>query len=205
MKDSRLSMAAAIILFFTVGGGQTAMALEEPEYEVLIERETYEVRRYEPYLVAEVDVVGGGADSQAFRILAGYIFGNNQGGEKMQMTAPVESRDAAHENEDVSTYAFVMERKYTLDTLPQPMDNRIRLLQRPERTIAVRRYSGRWSESKYESNKQALLDDLAGDNVTVIGDAELARYDSPFKPWFLRRNEILVPIDEQALRQSDGP
>ena len=205
MKFARIGPLAAILLLANLAGGQDAMALEEPEYEMLFERESYEVRRYEPYLVAEVDVVGDGADRQAFRILAGYIFGDNRGGEKMQMTAPVETRDASPADDDVSTYAFVMERKYTLDTLPQPTDNRIRLLERPARTIAVRRYSGRWSESRYESNKQALLDALAADDVEVLGDAELARYDSPFKPWFLRRNEVLVPIEEQAGLRPSGP
>ena len=179
-------------LLFTLG--HSAMAIEEPDFEVLAEREGYEVRHYEPYLVAEVDVVGGDSDGRAFRILAGYIFGGNEGGQKMQMTAPVESRDNSA-SENVTTYAFVMERKYTLDTLPQPEDERIRLLERQGRVLAVRRYSGVWSEAKFEKNRQALLDELERDNIMVAGDAELARYDPPFKPWFLRRNEVLVPID----------
>lgn len=70
------------------------MAIEEPDYEILLTTKYYEIRRYEPYIVAEVDVEGdmGKAGNKAFRILAGYIFGNNQPGEKMAMTAPVESQ-----------------------------------------------------------------------------------------------------------------
>jgi len=174
--------------------GKSAMAIEEPDFEVLAEREGYEIRRYETYLVAEVDIAGKNTDGRAFRILAGYIFGDNESEEKMQMTAPVESRDKSADVE-ATTYAFVMERKYTLDTLPQPEDERIRLLERQGRVLAVRRYSGVWSEAKFETNRQALLDGLQRDNIKVVGDAELARYDPPFKPWFLRRNEVLVPID----------
>jgi hypothetical protein len=112
------------------------MAIEEPSYEVLEQADEYEVRRYAPYLVVEVDVEGdfGEAGNKAFRLLSGYIFGDNQTEEKMSMTAPVESRPkeegirmsmtapvtSTASASDEYTYAFVMERKYTLDTLPQP-------------------------------------------------------------------------------------
>ena len=185
------------------------MAIEEPAFEVLAANDTYEVRRYAPYLVAEVDVVGDEADGRAFRILASYIFGDNQKSEKMQMTAPVESRKqeagekmamtapviSESREGSASTYAFVMEAKYTMDSLPRPNDKRIRLLERPERVVAVRKYSGGWSEARYAENKNALLAALESDNVRVSGSAELARYDSPFKPWFLRRNEVWVPVE----------
>ncbi len=174
--------------------GTSVMAIEEPDFDVLAEHEGYEVRRYDSYLVAEVDIVGDDTDGRAFRILAGYIFGGNEGGEKMKMTAPVESRDTSADG-DVKTYAFVMERKYTMDTLPQPEDERIRLLERTGRVLAARRYSGSWSESRFSENSEALRDALIRDKITVAGDAEFARYNSPFKLWFLRRNEVLVPID----------
>ncbi|MDX2412613.1 MAG: heme-binding protein [Woeseiaceae bacterium] len=192
MQRSMIISLFAMTILFTPG--RSAMAIEEPDFDVLAESESYEVRRYEPYLVAEVDVVGDGSDGRAFRVLAGYIFGGNEGREKMQMTAPVESRDKSLDDEEATTYAFVMERKYTLDTLPQPEDKRIRLLERSGRVVAVRRYSGGWSESKFAENRRVLLDALIRDKITVTGDAELARYDSPFKPWFLRRNEVLIPI-----------
>lgn len=81
-------------------------------------------------MVAQIDVAGNAADNRAFRVLAGYIFGANNEGVKMQMTAPVESRDVP--DESAVTYAFVMEGKYRLATLPSPNDERIRLLERPE-------------------------------------------------------------------------
>ncbi len=172
------------------------MALEEPEYDVIAANDDYEIRRYLPYVVAEVDVAGRSADNRAFRMLAGYIFGDNDSREKMQMTAPVESRENSATSE--KTYAFVMESKYTLATLPAPSDERIRLLERPARTVAVRRFSGRWSESNVRKHETQLLRDLARNGIVLQGDLELARYNSPFTPWFLRRNEIIVPIDWPA-------
>ena len=201
----------SVVFLLTLG--PLAMAIEEPEFDVLAEYDAYEIRRYAPYLVAEVDVAGEGSDGQAFRILAGYIFGDNQESEKMQMTAPVEARanppsekmamtapviSGTREDQSTTTFAFVMERKYTLEMLPRPNDKRIRLLGRPARVLAVRKYSGGWSESKFAENKRYLLEALAADDINVSGDFEWARYDSPLKPWFMRRNEIWVPIEWPA-------
>lgn len=186
-----------------------AMALEEPDFEVLLETEDYEVRRYQHYIVAEVDLDGDfkAAGNDAFRILADYIFGNNEPGEKMKMTAPVESREGMRMNmtapvtstpaDDDSrvTYAFVMERKYTMDSLPAPTDPRIRIVERPARIMAVRRYSGGWSEKRYRENETALLDALQADRIEATGIPVFARYNAPFTPWFLRRNEVMIEID----------
>ncbi len=186
-------MPRSFLLLVSILVFSNAMALEEPEYDVVAATDTYEIRHYPPYLVAEVDVAGDSADNRAFRMLAGYIFGDNDSQEKMEMTAPVESR----ENTAVSemTYAFVMEGKYTLATLPQPNDQRIRLLERPARTVAVRKFSGRWSESNVSKHQARLLQDLEANGIRPQGAVELARYNSPFTPWFLRRNEIIVPIN----------
>jgi hypothetical protein len=187
------------------------MGIEEPSYEVLEQADEYEVRRYEPYLVAAVDVEGdfGEAGSEAFRLLSAYIFGDNETEEEMSMTAPVESRTkrdgvrmsmtapvtSTASASDEYTYAFVMERKYTLDTLPRPRDPRIRLEEQSARVMAVRRYSGRWTEGNYLKNEARLIEALSADGRRPIGAPTLARYNSPFTPWFMRRNEVMVELE----------
>ena len=76
------------MLFAAVFG--TAHATEEPAYQVVQQLDGAEVRLYAPYVVAEVAVVGPAEDagSAALPILAGYIFGNNKGERKLEMTAP---------------------------------------------------------------------------------------------------------------------
>ena len=190
------------------------MAIEEPAYEVLLETKHYEIRRYEPYIVAEVDVDESfkRAGNSAFRVLAGYIFGDNEPQRKMAMTAPVESREGERMNmtapvtsragggDGSFTYAFVMERKYTMDTLPRPNNPDIRIVQRPERIMAVHRYSGTWSEERYAEHEKTLLDALTIDRVTIVGTPVFARYNAPFTPWFLRRNEIMIEVDWKSAR-----
>jgi len=111
----------------------------------------------------------------------------------MQMTAPVESREADDGND--ITYAFVMESKYTLETLPNPNNERIRLRNKPSRVVAALRFSGRWTEANVAKHERQLLSALQADGITRLGKLELARYNSPFTPWFLRRNELMVAID----------
>ena len=186
-----------------------SMALEEPDYRVVSQFGEFELRHYPAYIVAEVDVQGDfdDAGNQAFRILAGYIFGDNSAAEKMAMTAPVaSSREASGEkmamtapvtttgDPDRTTFAFVMEKKYTLESLPVPNDDRVRIRVMPERTMAVRRYSGRWTEDKYRQNQATLRAALEAEGIQTIGDPVLARYNSPFSLPFLRRNEVMIEV-----------
>jgi hypothetical protein len=183
-------VAQLFVLLSLFLAGPVVMALEEPTFEVIAQFDDVEIRRYAPYVVAEVDVPDG---SSGFRKLAGYIFGGNDEGEKMAMTAPVESRQS--EQQDTTTYSFVMERKYTLDTLPTPDDEKIRLLERPERVVAVLRYSGRWTDKNFGKHRDELLQILERNGISPAGPAEQARYNSPFTPSFLRRNEVIIPVE----------
>lgn len=190
----------------------TAMAIEEPAFEVIEQHDDYEIRRYDPYLVAEVTVDGAFKDagSTAFRILADYIFGGNTSGTKMQMTAPVESQAIEagtrmkmtapvlstqdNEGDNRYRYAFGIERRYDLESVPKPLDERIELRVVDRATVAVLRYSGTWSQSNWEKNRDKLLLALQRDGRVTVGEPYLARYDAPFMPWFLRRNEVIVKI-----------
>ncbi|WP_246172790.1 SOUL family heme-binding protein [Thermochromatium tepidum] len=188
------------------------MATEEPRYQTLQTTADYELRRYEPYRVAEVEVRGDfeKVGSEAFRILAGYIFGDNQGGLKIEMTAPVSQRPAAvgtrlemtapvtqHQTEaGTETYvvSFVMPERFSLETLPRPNNPRIVLRVEPASRVAARRYSGSWSEARYRDEERRLLHALQRDGLKPRGASVYARYNSPFSLPMFRRNEILVPL-----------
>jgi len=204
----RVSLSAIIPLILTTN----VLAIEEPGYEVIEERDEYEVRRYEPYIVAEVTFYGpyDNVGDRAFSILADYIFGENTTNTRMEMTAPVESAtvdsgtkmemtapvlsNAVDESANRYRYAFVIESQYTLDSVPKPLDERIRLRQIDARTVAVHRFSGSWRESNFEQHKDLLLDALQRDGIQTIGRPYFARYNAPFVPWFMRRNEVIIEI-----------
>ena len=186
--------------------GNPVMAIDEPRYTVVRTGEAFEVRRYEPYLVAETVVAAAAeeAGNQGFRILAGYIFGGNKGARKIEMTAPVAQSPVriamtapVAQSARAGGYAiqFAMPSEWTLETLPEPNDARVLLRTIPARTVAVLRYSGSWSQGRYEEHLKKLQDALEQAGLRWHGEAMWARYDPPWTPWFWRRNEILVELD----------
>ncbi len=188
----------------------TAQAIEEPSFTVVQKTEVFEVRQYAPYLVAEVVVPGpvGEAGNQGFRLLGAYIFGSNKGERKLEMTAPVTQTPLPASPVKLEMTApvtqtaaaggflvqFVMPKTYTLATLPEPVDVRVRLREIPASRIAVIRFSGSWSQSIYEEQLLTLRNALAAANLTTQGEASSARYNSPFSLPFLRRNEIWLGL-----------
>lgn len=181
-------------------------AIEEPVYRVVRSHSGFEVRDYAPYVVAEVTVPGPEAEAgnQGFRILAAYIFGKNAGQQSIAMTAPVTQ---AAEPVKIAMTApvtqsaiaagfvvqFTMPTAYTLETLPRPLDEQIRLVGMPATRYAVIRFSGFWSDANYQEHLRQLQALMTEQSLIATGAPIYARYNAPFVPWFLRRNEIWIP------------
>lgn len=88
-----------------------------------------------------------------------------------------------------------MPSKYTLETLPEPLDSRVVLRESSGALMAALTYSGTWSRERYEEKKVSLEVLIQRKGLQVVGEPIFARYDPPFKPWFLRRNEVLIPVE----------
>jgi len=204
-------MLRIFILLLIIKG--LLMAIEEPKYIVSQKNDIYETRDYDTYIVAQTTVTGAFDEmgSKAFRILFKYISGQNKKREKIQMTAPVIQENVEkqgekitmtapviqeidHSNSKSATYSFVMPKSFDMDTLPVPLDPRIKLVKIPKKTIAVHRYSGSWGEEKYKKNEAILLKALKDAGIKTKGNPHFARYNSPFSLWFLRRNEIMIEV-----------
>ncbi len=182
-------------------------AIEEPDFTVVREIDGVQIREYAPYAVAEVVVPGPAEDagSRAFPILAGYIFGKNKGSKKLDMTAPVTQTSAPVKLDmtapvtqtaaaDGFVVQFVLPRSVTLETAPEPIDPRVQLRTVPANRVAVVRFSGLWSASNYERHLEQLRVALRGAGITPTGEPIWSRYNPPITPWFLRRNEIWLPV-----------
>lgn len=173
---------------------------EQPEYTLLASEDGVEHRAYPPYVVAEVTLPGQ-MDQQmndAFRILAGYIFGNNikmtapvttNASEKINMTSPV----TGVQSDDSFTTTFVMPKAYTLETLPKPKDERIVLRQMPARQVIAYRFSGLMTEESQNDALAKILAFAVNNNTNLAKSIEVAYYDNPYTtlPW-MRHNEVMV-------------
>lgn len=186
----------------------TSHAIDEPAYDVLRAFGNVELRQYAPYVVAEVVTDGAAEDAgnAAFPILAGYIFGKNKAKKtfdmtapvtqtaapvKMAMTAPVTQATAPGGGQLIQ---FVLPRGVTLETAPEPLDPRVQLRLVPASQWAAIRYSGTWSQANYDEHLALLRAALMKEGVVTQGEPVLARYNAPFTPWFLRRNEIWLAL-----------
>jgi hypothetical protein len=169
-----------------------AGAVEEAAYTQVARDGRFEVRDYAPMVVAETVVEGDrvSAGDRAFRPLFRYISADNRDGAEIPMTAPVTQTASG----DQWAVAFVMPAASALDRLPAPGEPAVTLREIPARRMAVVRYSGFWSEKRYTEHETRLRDWMAKQGLEPAGEAVWARYNPPFTPWFLRRNEVLIPV-----------
>lgn len=201
------------------------MAVEELKYEVVARYQGFELRQYAPSIAAETTVTGNfeWVGNLAFSRLAGYIFGNNRRRDSLAMTAPVTQTSKRQTiamtapvfqepertkiamtapvtqigAENAWVFSFIMPAEYGLEDLPEPNDSRIRLVQRPGQLMAALQYSGTWLKVVYESKRKHLEALIEQNGYVATGPALFARYDPPLTLWFLRRNEVLIPVERR--------
>ncbi len=194
------------------------MAIEEPSYQVLKQLEHFELRQYESQLIAEVTVQGSlsEASNKGFRLVADYIFGNNQvsqassnQSEKIAMTAPVViepqsskiamtapvvvEKKGASEQQQWTLY-FVMPKSYRMDNLPKPNNPQVQIKEIKNKKVAVIRFSGWVDEEKLADRTAELQTWMKQEQLIAMGEPQLARYNPPWTlPWW-RRNEVFIPV-----------
>ena len=184
----------------------TAGATEEPPHQTLLKDGKYEIRQYEPTIVAEVEITGDmrRAGNSGFRPLADFIFGNNTARSKIDMTAPV-TRVKSEKivmtapvtrtlDDDVWTVAFVMPKEWTMDTLPLPNNADVKIREVPGELMATVKFSGVGRETVFEQKQAALETWLSEQGYEAIGAPRFAGYDAPYVPGPFRRNEVMIPV-----------
>ena len=197
-----LGLAAALL------APEPLMAIEEAPYRVIRSDGAIELREYDASIVAETLVQGEfeDASSQAFGKLFRFIDGNNRAGEDIAMTAPVSQEKRSQKiamTAPVSQQAagsgwavrFMMPSAFTLKTVPEPLDPAVTIREIPPYRAAVIRYSGLWSEANYRKHLDQLRRWTDTEGLETTGEPIWARYNAPFTPWFMRRNEILLRLE----------
>ncbi|MEY2866808.1 MAG: hypothetical protein RIQ43_834 [Pseudomonadota bacterium] len=185
------------------------MAIEQPRYTVLQDFGSgIEIRQYDAYIIAETEIKAADADQAgnlAFKRLGGYIFGGNRTKQSIAMTAPVSQAKSekiemtapvsqALKTEGVWLVSFVMPKSYTLATLPVPNDPAVYFKTVPARKVLAIRFSGRWTELSFAQHQAELLAAVKKNALKSTGSTWTARYDPPFMPGFMRRNEVMIEL-----------
>lgn len=211
----RLNTHTLLALLVGFLGMESAMATEEPKYEVLTSQAPFELRHYAPTLIAQTIVEGDmdAASNKGFRLIADFIFGNNlavgsEQAAKIAMTAPVTvepqsskiAMTAPVTIEPQSGSAqqwrihFVMPSQYTLANIPKPKNSAVTLHELPSKHFVVHRYSGFNTEARVQEKTDEALAWAKQQSLKVVGTPQLSRYDPPWTLPMFRRNEIMVEV-----------
>lgn len=203
-------MLKVALIFLALIFTGLAMATEEPKYTVLEKESPFEVRSYAPMIVAETQVEGDldEASSTGFRLIAAYIFGQNQVSEKIAMTAPVTVADQTMKSSKIAMTApvgiesnagkwvvsFVMPTEYTMETIPKPINPLVQLRQVSAGRKAVISFSGFYNEQKVVDKTLELEQWMKSKHLQGVGAPNFARYNPPWTLPFMRRNEIMINL-----------
>lgn len=198
------------------------MAEQQP-YSTVRHHPDFDLRHYPEHVLAEVEVRGSfeRAGNAAFDALFRYISGNNQGRQeipmtapvlqsgagprKIAMTAPVWQRSSSGGPADAHVVAFVLPSSVTAATAPVPSDPAVRIRVEPAALAAVLRYRGRWTRGSYERHRERLEAAVREAGLVPVGAARFARFDPPFTPAFLRRNEVVLPVSDPGAGAGPAP
>lgn len=192
-----LLIICAVLFLFWVGWRiYISYTTEKVSYQILKvidEKEDIEIRKYpkQTYIQTKVKKQGLKQDNNTFSILAGYIFGNNQKNQKIAMTAPVISR----EEQQVMEMSFILPTEFNEDNAPLPNNSNIKIFDVAEKKLAAIRFSGMTGEEKVRKKKETLLKTLKQKNIKTIGKYFLYRYDDPWTPAPMRRNEVVIEVE----------
>jgi hypothetical protein len=211
----RLNTHTLLALLVGFLGLESAMATEEPKYEVLTSQAPFELRHYAPTLIAQTIVEGDmdAASNKGFRLIADFIFGNNlaAGSEqaakiamtapvtvepqssKIAMTAPVTIEPQSGSAQQWRVH-FVMPSQYTLANIPKPKNSAVTLHELPSKYFVVHRYSGFNTEARVQEKTDEALAWAKQQSLKVLGTPQLSRYDPPWTLPMFRRNEIMVEV-----------
>lgn len=203
-------LGGGLLAAWTAWGLYTRRSAETIPYEAVSRLEDLEVRRYPRTILAETTAPD---QITAFRRLFRYITGENVASESISMTTPVETelgtgqeiamtapvRSSASGIARGMRMGFYLPIEYGPESAPEPTDSTVRLVIEPPKTVAARRfswYAPAWRVARLERD---LLATLERNGVDALGDPTLLRYNDPWTPPFMRRNEVIVEIDETTL------
>jgi len=165
---------------------------EQQKYTLIQKIGHVEIRDYEACVLADVFIGGqpDGAASRGFGHLFQYIAGSNESQQKIAMTAPV-IQDSLEKSWRIS---FVLPADAHIDTVPMPTDAAVHLRQVPQQFAAALSFRGNTNQQRIVQYEKTLRSELARHNIAAVGELRWARFDPPFKPPFLRHNEVILTV-----------
>ena len=206
---SRYLILFLAMIFVTACSVFGVNTTEQPSYTSYQKELEFEIRRYDDFISAYTEVESDNFDKSnniAFRRLAKYIFGNNSAKANISMTSPVLVEQSKGQKIAMTSpvlvekkgkkrvMSFILPKKYDLNSLPKPLDNNIKIKSRAGALMAAIRFSGLFSEDKFQDNSVKLQEWIKDNGYKKIGQPIYAGYNPPWTIPFLRRSEVLIEV-----------
>ena len=170
--------------------------LENPKYTILEKNNYFQIRKYDEMTIAKITTVGERYEGlrKGFIPLARYIGAKDREGPKISMTAPVMQQKIINDNWEIS---FYMPSKFDTDQLPNSENNQIKIVTTPSKIMAVITFSGVAKTELLENNFANLIKWIEEINYEIILGSKpiYSYYNDPSTPGFLRKNEIMIPVE----------
>jgi len=186
-----ISISVSTIAIAQIYLSGSTQQTEQHSYKVIKKFDKFEIRKYDAALFSSVKLNQKGykeSSSEGFRILAGYIFGDNETKEKIAMTSPV-----VMELGDTSKMMFMVPKNYNLKNLPNPKNSKIVFEKEEEKIIAAIRFDGWADDEKIQKYKTILMNELVKEKLSYINKFSFLGYNPPYEV-MNRRNEIVVEL-----------
>ena len=181
---------------------------EQPSYKVILEQDKFSIRDYSEVIVVETEVVASRRDatSEAFRKLFRYISGNNEANLEISMTSPVAQTLTNQDGEIGENWAvrFFLPRSLSEENIPKPSETGVAVVKLKAQKYGSVSFKGTQNDKKVSENLAKLEAFITENDYEVSGPPVYAFYDPPFIPWFLRDNEILIPVTANQIN-SENP
>lgn len=168
------------------------MTQQQP-YKVLAQHKGFELREYPAGIQIETTVGGDfiRAGNMGFGPLVQFISGNNKARQSIAMTAPVIQESAGASKHMVR---FVLPEEMKPGDVPASLDSRVKVIEVPRHLAAAKRFSGSWNQERFDLEGQKLINETLSAGLETVGSLYFARFDPPWKPGFLKRNEVLIRV-----------
>lgn len=199
---------SGIVILSAALWGPIVSNVEQAKYSVIQVTDSIEIRDYAPKIIAQTEISGERKEaiSQGFRVIADYIFGNNTSSQKVSMTAPVMQQQSEkiamtapvlqEGSDDNWSVAFVMPDEYTIETLPKPNNQMVKLIEVPAKRFAVIRFTGAANEESLQVRSNELGAYIKANNLNAVSAPAYAFYNPPWTLPFMRRNEVMIEISK---------
>lgn len=180
-----------LIVIIQIYISRSTQQTEQHNYTVIKSYDKFEIRQYDSALFSSVKLSKKGykeSSSEGFRILAGYIFGDNDANEKIAMTTPF-----MMELGDSTKMMFMVPKNKNLENLPNPKNSKIVFEKQEEKIIAAISFDGWADDENIEKYTSILKEELLKEKLNFVNKFTFMGYNPPYEV-MNRRNEIVVEL-----------